>query len=192
MPGSVIQWFRSLVAGKDGTTANQLYVRLVEQARSPAFYLEASVPDTIDGRFDMIAIHMFLVMHRLKNLGSEVESFSQQLFDEMFADMDRGLREMGVGDMGVGRRVRAMGKAFMGRVEAYDEAAEDPDLLKQALARNLYRGEDVDEASLASMAGYLAQEMDGLAAQDADAIMNGQVSFGSLQAVTANDEGAGA
>lgn len=121
----------------------QLYDRIVKQAREPRFYLEYSVPDTVDGRFEMLSIHMFLVLRRLRRSPEDV---SQALFDHMFEDMDLSLREMGAGDMGVGKRVKTMIQAFYGRVSSYEEGLQaNGDLLEAALMRNVYG--TVDEAS---------------------------------------------
>ena len=159
--------------------ANKLYNALVGQARLPAFYEDAEVPDTLDGRFDMIVLHAFLVMHRLKDQGTRAEEISQVLFDEMFLDMDRSLREMGVGDMGVGRRVRAMGKAFMGRIEAYDNAlTEDGDALAEALSRNIYRSaEEVPEGAPKRLADYTRAQVAHLMQQPLELIVDGEVEF---------------
>jgi cytochrome b pre-mRNA-processing protein 3 len=156
-----------------------LYVTLVTQSREPSFYTDCGVADSVDGRFDMIAIHCFLVMNRLKGSGKAAGQLSQVLFDEMFNDMDRGLRELGVGDMGVGKRVRAMAKAYMGRVDAYDRALEEGgDALEAALQRNLYRGDEHDPSHVRSMADYMRREQAALVAQaDAD-LLAGRVSFG--------------
>ena len=100
------------------------------------FYADWGVPDTLDGRFDMISLHAFLVLDRLK--GTE-QAFRQGLVDEFFADMDRSLREMGVGDLSVGKKVRKMAEVFYGRVAAYDQALAGPDgALEAAIARNVF------------------------------------------------------
>ena len=178
MPGPFNQWKKLVTRRSHARAANSLYLALVDQARQPGFYLHAGVPDTVDGRFDMIALHCFLVMNRLKDRGDKAHKISQVLFDEMFNDMDRGLRELGVGDMGVGKRVRAMAKAYMGRVGAYDAGLSDPDTLPQALHRNLYRGEDVAAADLATMAAYMIREQAALAAQDDADVLAGRIAFG--------------
>jgi cytochrome b pre-mRNA-processing protein 3 len=94
----------------------------VAAARQEVFYARWAVPDTVDGRFDMIALHLFLVLERLKGEGQAVEDFRQVLTDTFFQDMDRSLREMGVGDISVGKKVRKMAEAFYGRVQAYAAA----------------------------------------------------------------------
>ena len=100
----------------------RLYGCIVDQARMPAFYNDCGVPDTVAGRFDLIGLHAYLVMRCLKEIDSQRGTdLSQRLFDIMFTDMDRNLREMGVGDLGVGKKVKELAKAFYGRVKAYDE-----------------------------------------------------------------------
>lgn len=170
---------RTFMPSPDQLTANALYNVLVGQSRKPGFYVAGGVADTLDGRFDMIVLHAFLVMRRLRDGGMPGEALSQALFDEMFADMDRSLREMGVGDMGIGKRVRAMGKAFMGRVKAYDEGLEQGGtVLDEALVRNLYRSEPPRAEVVAGMADYMRREMANLKAQPLEALMAGEVAFG--------------
>ncbi len=124
-----------------------LYRAAVAAARVPEFYTFHGVPDTPDGRFDMIALHVFLALRRLKReqgpARGDAAALAQALIDLMFADMDRNLREMGVGDLAVGKQVKALAAAFRGRVAAYDAALEriDGDSgLAEALGRNLFRG----------------------------------------------------
>src|SRR5262245_5163238 len=99
--------------------ARRLYARIVEQARCATFYAEGGVPDTLDGRFEMVALHCFLLLRRLKD-GGQAQRLGQAIVDLMFDDMDAALREMGAGDLGVGRRVRRMAEGFRGRTAAYD------------------------------------------------------------------------
>jgi len=144
----------------DERKAEALYHQIVQQARKPEFYIAGGVPDTVAGRFDLIALHAFLAMRQLKATKQQGAGIAQALFDVMFADMDRNLREMGVGDLGVGRRVKAMAKGFYGRVHAYEVAlgSDAPGALTEALSRNLYAGETVEPAKLAVMADYLRRE----------------------------------
>ena len=108
--------------------ARRLYAAIVAAARHPVPYASWGVPDSLDGRFDMISLHMFLALERLKG---EAEAFSQNLVNEFFADMDRSLREIGVGDVSVGKKVRKMAEVFYGRVGAYEIN------LAAGLARNM-------------------------------------------------------
>lgn len=120
-----------------------LYGNAVEMAREPVFFAEHGVADTVDGRFDALALVVALIMRRLKDCGEAGHELSQQLFDTMFADMDLSLREMGAGDIGVAKRVRVMAEAFMGRLDAYASALDGGDrvALAAALQRNLLRGD---------------------------------------------------
>lgn len=162
-----------------GKVAGELYRKAVVQARDPAFYAAMGVPDTIDGRFDMIALHVYLVLRCLKARSGAQAEVAQALFDAMFADMDRALREMGSGDLGVGRRVKAMARAFYGRLAAYDDAlggAEDA--LAAAIGRNLYRGTDPGAARLETIAGYVRREARALDAWPVEHLLAGRVEFG--------------
>lgn len=164
--------------------AHDLYNAVVAQSRQPAFYTRLGVPDTLDGRFDMIVLHAFLILYRLKReSGKPVQTLSQALFDLMFADMDHNLREMGVGDLSVGKKVKQMAGAFMGRIAVYEEGlAAQSDVLERALTRNLYR-RDPDDPTLAPecpalMAEYVRRESRSLVDQPLDRLMAGQVTFG--------------
>ncbi len=129
-------WFRRPPEEAD---ARRLYAGLVEQARRPAFYDGLGVPDSLDGRYEMLALHMVLALRRLKRDGAAVAALAQGLFDQMFADMDRSLREIGVGDLSVGPRVKEMARGLYGRIAAYETGIADSDAaLEQALARNVY------------------------------------------------------
>lgn len=159
--------------------AHELYAVIVAQARSPDFFASLKVPDSVDGRFDMISLHVFLVLRRLRHSGDDGDEFAQTLFDAFFADMDRSLREMGVGDLGVGKRVRDMSKAFMGRIDAYDRAldADSRQDLTDALVRNLFRGDSPGQAVLDRLGDYIHLGVEVLAGQPVDEIMGGTVEF---------------
>ena len=163
------------------TAAQALYAQVVEQARLPGFYRDLGVPDTLDGRFDMIVLHAFLVLHRLKAEGQAQGPVGQALFDLMFADMDQNLREMGVGDLAVGKRIKAMAKGFYGRLAAYDKALSEGDATAMAAAvrRNVYRNIEPQEAQVAAMAAYLQREAERLDASALALLQAGELSFGA-------------
>jgi cytochrome b pre-mRNA-processing protein 3 len=166
--------------------ARTLYAGIVTQARRPAFYSTCGVPDTLDGRFELVALHAFLVLHRLKRDQEASAEFAQSLFDVLFLDMDVNLREIGVGDLGVGRRVKAMAQGFYGRIAAYEGGLEQGgETLVAALRRNLYGTVQPDGTGLRAMAGYLVREAAGLDAQDLGDLMSGRVEFGAPPAVAA-------
>lgn len=156
--------------------ALRLYSAIVAQAREPAFYGAWGVADTVDGRFDMIALHVVLLTRRLDRAGAEGRKLGQAVFTAMFDDMDRNLREMGVGDLAVGRRVKVMAKALFGRARAYGEALDGRGDLEDALARNLYRAEERPPA-VAAMAGYVHAAADALDAQPDAALLAGEAAW---------------
>lgn len=131
-----------------------MYIALVRQSRNPFFYTECAVPDTLDGRFDLILLHLFRALRPIREQ-NDAGPRTRQLMECLFDDMDRSLREMGVGDMGVGKRVKSMSKAAYGRLTAYGQAWGDDMALKEALVRNLYRGVDPGEAVLGRMVEYI-------------------------------------
>lgn len=158
----------------------KLYTTIVKQSREPAFYSTFEVADTVEGRFDMIVLHLFVVIRRLKTALPQTEEFQQALYDLMLADMDLNLRELGVGDMGLARRVPKMAEAFYGRAAAYEEGLSDTDntTLKAALDRNLYRKTPVSDESLEIMAHYLRREAGNLEKTAIEDLQKGHVRFG--------------
>ena len=124
-----------------------LYDGLVARAREPVFFADFGVADSIDGRFDMLAFHAWMVLAELKGTPA-----AQTLTDTIFVGFDEAMREQGSGDMGIGHKLKAMAKAFYGRMSAYD-AAQDEAALAEALARNLWRGAAVD-ARARTLAAY--------------------------------------
>lgn len=162
-----------------GDAARALYERAVVQARQPVFYASFGVPDSLDGRFDMVALHVFLLLHRLKQEGKTAARLAQCLFDVMFDDMDESLRELGAGDLGVGRRVKAMAKALYGRLAAYQAGlAGDDRELAAALARNLFGTTKAREDQLAAFCAYLRREAAALGGQPYAELRAGRVRFG--------------
>lgn len=167
----------------DKSRVQHLYIALVEQARNPVFYTKLGIPDTLDGRFDLIVLHMHLVLQRLQagfERTPELRELSRALIEYYFADMDRSLREMGVGDTGVSRRVQKMSSAFYGRLEAYGMADDDPTLWPEALRRNIYGTiEAPDAAQIAQMRRYIT-ESQAILAQTPDAIDGESLRFAEL------------
>ncbi len=156
--------------GRTRVHAMELYAKIVAQARRPVFYQRYAVADSLDGRFDLIVLHLHLVLKRLGGLmgGETLQRALQEVF---FADLDRSLREMGVGDLSVGKRVKQMARAFYGRVAAYDMPLREGDreALAAALVRNLWRGADPGDGVAEALAAHLVAQARHLAAQpDAD------------------------
>ncbi len=161
-------------------TGFSLYTAAVGAARDPYLFTEIAAPDTLDGRFDIIGLYVFLVIQRLKREPEPGPAWAQAVFDAMFSDMDVNLREMGVGDMVVGRRVRAMWEAFHGRALAYSEpmAIGDMPALEAALARNIWRGAPPpNAASPAALARLMIAQESCLSAQPIQDLGAGTVHF---------------
>lgn len=163
------------------TAEQNAYLQIVAQARQSAFYIDSQVPDTVDGRFDMIVLHACLLMRRLGAENTpEALGFSQNVFDEMFLDMDRSLREMGVGDISVGKKVKKMAQAFYGRAAAYDEGLScylnEPEALVEAVRRNIFPGSETS-AGAEKIARYMVEAAGALEGQSAEALLSGEVIF---------------
>jgi cytochrome b pre-mRNA-processing protein 3 len=170
-------------------TIHALYGAIVAQARSVTFYGDYRVPDTVEGRFDLIVLHLVLLLNRLgrraeggRSLGQELlgqELLGQELFDAFCRDLDANLREMGVGDLAVPKRMQAFAEAFYGRQAAYLAAldAADERVFEKALARNIFpAGNDAGAAHLARYARAAVTRLD---AQDDGALIRGEVVFPS-------------
>src|SRR5579863_555852 len=154
--------------------AELAYGRVVEHARQPGFFIDVGVPDTVDGRFELICLHAFLYLHRLKQEQPQAAPVGQRFFDTMFADFDRSLREMGTGDLSVGREVKRMAQAFYGRVSAYERGlAADDAALQAALTRNLFGTAPPTPACLAAMVEYMRREAARLNRQGAAELLAG-------------------
>jgi cytochrome b pre-mRNA-processing protein 3 len=132
----------------------RLYGAIVAAARHVRFYENMGVADTIEGRFEMIVLHLFLVLNRLK--GEGVEELRQRLTDEFFSDMDRSLRELGVSDVTVGKKVRRIAESYYGRVTVYHKAlSADPKILEETISRNIYP-DGASKVSMKAMADYFS------------------------------------
>jgi cytochrome b pre-mRNA-processing protein 3 len=159
--------------------AKLAYRRVVEQARQPGFFSDGGVPDTVDGRFELICLHAFLYLQRLKRERPGSAALAQKFFDVMFVDFDRALREMGTGDLSVSREIRHMAQSFYGRIAAYEAGLAAGDAaLRPALARNLFGTAPAGEAQLAAVADYVRREAAGLDRQNTAALLAGEVAFG--------------
>lgn len=150
---------------------------IVAQARSPAFYRDFGIPDTVNGRFDMVVLHLALVLARLRGSGPVTEPLAQGLFDLFCRDMDGNLREMGISDLKVPKQMKGIGEAVYGRLRAYDEALAIPglDALEQLVIRNLQDGLPAtipeqphagSPVAARAVAGYVRMSHEALRGQD--------------------------
>lgn len=172
---SAMIWpFKKRFATPDGVYA--IYDVIVAQSRQRKFYSDLQISDNVSGRFDMICLHMCLVLHHLRKEGGT--KLSQDLFDLFFADMDRSLRELGVGDIAVPKRIEKMGGVFYGLLEKVTEAldANDQEQLADVINRNLFAEENI--ASAAEIADYLKRLAKHLEPQDTNNIAAGRLDLG--------------
>ncbi len=151
--------------------AQPLYEAIVAAARQPHFYTQWRVPDTVDGRFDMLLLHLCLVVERLR---AEAPELCQNLVDYFCTDMDANLRELGAGDLSVSKKVRRMAEAFQGRYDAYAAARETKEMA-EAVLRNVYARRAGQDAS--ALARYALDARAKLTEQNADAISAGKIIF---------------
>ena len=162
-----------------GRTIDALYGAIVAQARAPAFYADLGVPDTVLGRFDMVLLHVVLVLRRLRADGAGERALAQGLFDRFCRDMDHNLREMGISDQGVPRHMQRVGEAFYGRAQVYEaalDAAAEEGALVAALGRNVYP-DTANVSCAALLAQYVRQAAEVLGAQPVAELSAGGISF---------------
>lgn len=158
-----------------------LYARAVEQARAPGLYADLGAPDTVEGRFELYSLHVVLLLDRLRGHGDLATDVSQALFDTYVKGLDAALREMGVGDLSVGRKMRKLGEAFYGRGKSYEAAfaaLPDPAQLEALLTRTVYA--DADGGPVPRLAAYVLAQRAALAEQALDPLLAGEVTWRAL------------
>ena len=156
------------------SAANRLQAAIAARARAPVFYTRFAVADNIDGRFDLFTLHACVVLQALKDAGGD-PALGQHLANEIFASFEEALRDLGVTDAGLSRRIKAMANAFYGRLAAYDTAKSGQELA-EVLTRNLYRGQPHDLEAQA-LAHYMQAMRQRLRNQN---LATGEIDFGSL------------
>jgi cytochrome b pre-mRNA-processing protein 3 len=167
------RWFRPRPAAAAGRA---LFKGLSAQARQPSLYINAGVPDTVEGRFELCVLHVVLLLHRLKGQGAQASETAQAVFDTFLNNLDEGLRDMGVGDMSVGKKMRKLGEAVYGRIKSYDRAlAEggDPDELAAVIRRTVFQDQDAPGA--AALAAYVRTVEADMAAQPLSDILEARL-----------------
>lgn len=172
-------WSRLFGPTVDAAAADAAYAAIVAQARRPALYVEAGVPDTPEGRYDMISLHAFLLFHRLAGEGAAAQRMSQAVFNRMAKDFEQNLRAMGISDIAVPRYMKKLARGFFGRLKAYRAALdseEDADLAA-ALERNLLAGAVADRAHTAKLVPYVRAQVAALSAAPVDRLIAGRIDF---------------
>lgn len=170
---------RSENAGR--TAAISLYEQIVAAARQPAFYAQWNVPDTPLGRFEMISLHMVLFLRRIRGEAGDLARIGQILTDEFFLDVDHSLRELGISDVGVPKRIKKLARMFFGRAKSYSDALDTADHaeLGRAIARNVRPGVE-SWAESSALADYMQRASTHLATQPLTAFAEGHVHFGPI------------
>lgn len=182
----ILRFFRR----NDGSeTIQRLYGAIVAQSRDPVLYTDFGVPDTIEGRFEMILVHAFLLLHRLKDEDGERRALGQGVFDAFCTDMDANLREMGVGDLTVPKKMKKVAEAFYGRVGAYDAPVDagQADVLAEAVLRNVY-GSNADRTLQATaLAAYMIRAAGDLKAVPFETLAAGDFPLAAPAAISSTE-----
>lgn len=164
-----------MIFGLFGKRANRrspvdtLFARVAEASRLPALYIEGGIPDSFEGRFESLTLHIFLVLRRLRELPPPAAELAQEFVDACFAYLELGFRNGGVSDIAVPKKMKKVGQMFYGRVQAYEAAlvAPGPEALTEALGRNACAPE-----AAPALAAYIRAAQERLAAADLDGILN--------------------
>jgi|APCry1669189241_1035207.scaffolds.fasta_scaffold02080_3 cytochrome b pre-mRNA-processing protein 3 len=164
---------------KNRELIERLYAVIVQHARLAGFYRDLGVPDTVDGRFELLTLYMTLVTRRLRVMASPGPDIAQDLVDLTFGQFEAALREMGVGDISVPKRMKVMAGAFLGRASAYDQALRSGDRpgLETALTRNLYGKSPTPLNAVEKIADNVLQSVEALENLSMDAYIAGQLPF---------------
>ena len=160
------------------TAGRTLYAACVQQSRTPRLYVDMAAPDSVEGRFEVYTLHVVLILDRLVNQGTEAAKTSQGLFDAYTQSLDDALREMGVGDLTVGKKMRRLGEAFYGRVKNYHAALEklpDTDDLRALVLRTVYA--EVEAPPVEALISYILKQKDCLATQTVEDFGRGTVTW---------------
>ncbi|MBA2935430.1 ubiquinol-cytochrome C chaperone family protein [Sphingomonas sp. CGMCC 1.13654] len=168
--------FKRLLGGRRDTRALvPLYNAVVGEARAPHWYVEGAVPDTLDGRFDMVSTILSLVLLRMESLGEPARESSARLTELFVTDMDGQLRQHGIGDLVVGKHIGRMMSQVGGRLTAYREGLAERGDLAGAIARNIHRGAQVADAATEHVEARLRVFAAGLETRDLSALMTGDI-----------------
>ncbi|MCZ7463511.1 ubiquinol-cytochrome C chaperone family protein [Rhizobium rhizogenes] len=155
------------------------YETLTTAARTPGFYLDLGVPDTVMGRFEMLSVIMILYFRRTKSSGVSGQEIAQEIVDAFFQDIDHSIRELGIGDQGVPKRMKKFAGMFYGRLESYAAAldASDPVALAAALRRNIYPQADETAPALDGLAGWMMEASSALSGGSEETIATGSLTL---------------
>lgn len=166
---------------KNGNRAivDRQYAALTTAGRQPGFYLYLNVPDTVMGRFELLSIVMILYFRRTKSSSTSGQEIAQEIVDAFFQDLDHSMRELGIGDQGVPKRMKKFAGMFYGRLESYAAAldGDDVEALAAALARNIYPQSEATAADMRGLANWMVAAADALSAQSEELVVTGNVTM---------------
>jgi len=176
----IVSLFRRSTQNANRIIVDRLFDQIVAAARQPAIYADWGVPDTPLGRYESLGLHMIVFLRRTRRAEPGVEALAQDVLDEFFKDVDHSIRELGIGDAGVPKRMKKLARMFYGRMGPYWEAidAGDADALAAALERNIAPdGKEEPEFDARSLAGYTLAAAEALAAQDDASLLSARIAF---------------
>lgn len=175
----IVSLFRRSPSRENRKIVDRLYEDIVAAARRPVFYESFGIPDTPLGRYESLCVHMIVFLHRTRNASAPLSPLAQDVLDEFFHDVDHSIRELGVGDPGVPKRMKKLARMFYGRMEHYWKAldARDRNALGEALVRNIVVEDGEQPIEGGSIADYMLDAADALADQSDDTLLSGSVSF---------------
>lgn len=180
----IVSLFRRTAQKTNQRIVDALFEHVVAAARQPRLYADWAIPDTPLGRYESLGLHMILVLHRTRDGGPQIEALAQDLLDEFFKDIDHSIRELGIGDAGVPKRMKKLARMFYGRMGPYWEAldAGDQAKLAQALKRNI-EPEDAahDGLDANAIAAYMLVCANMLAGQGDATLLQGQIAFAAAE-----------
>jgi cytochrome b pre-mRNA-processing protein 3 len=173
---------RALFKRRPAVEAGRALFRAVsDQSRRPIFYTDLGVADTVEGRFELMVLHLVLVLHRIKGEGTEAAETGQATFDAFLKNLDEGLRDMGVGDLSVGKKMRRLGEAVYGRIKGYDRAlAAGTVELQGMIGRTLLEGRP-DPAHAADLARYALAAAAALARQPLSDVLGARLEWPEVE-----------
>jgi len=176
----VLNWLKT--RSEDRCKAKDLYGAIVTAARQPAFYSDCGVEDTPEGRYEMIALHLFLILERLRGAGTAVDRVAQRVMEAFVTDMDDSMREMGVGDLSVGKKVKRSAAGLYERFRAYRQAmAASQDALAGQIAEFVPGRADGQRIDVAALAAYMTASTQVLKAMELEDVTSGKVRFSSIR-----------
>jgi len=175
---------KSIFLGKKALKAipEGLHISIMAQSLQPAFFGDGKVGDSFAGRFEVVSIHAALLFRRLRECGDAGNDLAQDTFNELFSGFDDALREIGTGDLKVGKKVRVIGESFYGRAKAYDDAlaSDEEDALKDAIVRNM----ELNEEFSAVLAKYAKEIVSNFTRQSEEDLLSGKIQWASSEEVS--------